>query len=299
MKERLATIQRRRVQRRDDKGPAPTRPLESVPSLNRVDTGSKSQYLSGLKLPSFRSRYGHSYERAGVNRYRQAAGSVTLSMLRALASASFAGRKHRAGSAAQSLREATHGVVALEFAILSTAFMSLMLFVFEISYDQYCQEALDCGLNLAARQVSTGNAQNVQSVTQFTTTYLCPNLTGLLNCPTNVFVRIQNITFSGSGDFHNATTGLAPTSGSSLNLANYGTGNFCNAGPNHFYLLSAVFVGPSFVGMLLNCLFTLNYGGHVIHASSSNVAFATEYYAVTAATGSTPPLPQCTPTTVS
>ncbi len=179
--------------------------------------------------------------------------------------------------------------------------MSLMLFVFEISYDQYCQEALDCGLNLAAIEVSTGNAQNIQTANQFITTYLCPNLTGLLSCSTNVFVRIQNITFTGSGDFHNATTGLVPTTGNALNLASYGNGSFCNAGPNQFYLLSAVYVGPSFVGMLLKGLFTLSYGGRTVHASASSVAFATEYFSVTPASGSTPPLPQCSvsPTIVS
>ncbi len=177
--------------------------------------------------------------------------------------------------------------------------MSLLLFVFEISYDQYCQEALDCGLNLAARQISTGNAQNVQSVSQFTTTYLCPNLQGLLNCPTNVFVRIQNVTFAGAGDFHDATTGLVPVAGSALDLSNYGTGSFCNAGPNQFFLLSAVYVGPSFVGMLLKGMYTLTYGGRLIHATASNAAFATEYYAVTASSGPIPPLPQCSPTTVS
>ena len=200
---------------------------------------------------------------------------------------------------ADAFRKAKRGVVALEFAILSTVFMSLLLFVFEISYDQYCQETLDCGLNLAAREVSTGNAQNVQSVSQFTTTYLCPNLKGLLNCTSNVYVRIQNITFTGNGDFHDATTGLVPTTGSALNLSNYGTGNFCNAGPNQFYLLSAVYVGPSFVGMLLKGLFTLTYGNQIIHASASNVAFATEYYSVTAASGTTPPLAQCSPASVS
>ena len=196
-------------------------------------------------------------------------------------------------------RHARRGVVALEFAILSTVFMSLLLFVFEISYDQYCQEALDFGLNEAAREIGTGNAQNVQSVGQFTTTYLCPNLQGLLDCSTNVFVRIQSITFTGSADFYKATTGLVPSNGSALNLSSYGTGNFCNASPNQFYLLSAVYVGPSFVGILLKGLFTLTYGGRIIHATASNVAFASEYFSVTGASGTTPPLPQCSPTTVS
>ncbi len=216
-----------------------------------------------------------------------------------LSSAAATSRKRRAGKGAGAFLGARRAVVALEFAILSTVFMSMLLFVFEISYDQYCQEALDCGLNLAARQVSTGNAQNIQSVSQFTSAYLCPSLPGLLACQTNVFVRIQNVTFSGSADFYSATTGVVPVSGSALNLASYGTGNFCNAGPNQFYLLSAVYVGPTFVGMLLKGLFTLSYGGRIIHATASNVAFATEYYAVTAASGPIPPLPQCSPTTVS
>ena len=208
-------------------------------------------------------------------------------------------RLRRAGAGSASIRGAKRGVVALEFAILSTAFMSLMLFVFEFSYDQYCQEALDCGLNLAAREISTGNAQNIQSVGQFTSTYLCPNLQGLLDCSTNVFVRIQNVTFSGTADFHDATTGQVPANGNALDLSSFGTGSFCNAGPNQFYLLSAVYVGPSFVGMLLKGLFTLTYGGRIIHASASNVAFATEYYTVTPAANNTTPLPQCSPTTVS
>ena len=189
--------------------------------------------------------------------------------------------------------------MALEFAIASTVFMSLLLFVFEISYDQYCQEALDSGLNNAARTIGTGNAQNLQSVGQFVSNVLCPNLGGLLNCSTNVFVKIQNISFSGSDDFYKATTGQAPGTAATLDLSSYGTGSFCNASPNQYYLLSAVYVGPSFVGMLLHGLFTQSFNGRLVHASASNVAFASEYYAVMGApatAGTTPPLPPCSAT---
>ncbi len=196
-------------------------------------------------------------------------------------------------------RRSVGAVVALEFAIAATAFMALLLFVFEISYDMYCQAALDAGLNLAARLIGTGNAQNVQTVSQFTTTYLCPNVPGLLSCNTNVLVRIQNLTFAGSADFYKATTGLVPVAGSTLNTSSYGTGNFCNAAPNQYYMLSAIYVGPSFIGMLAHGLFTLSYGGKWIHATASNVAFATEYYTVVGAPTGTTTLPQCSPVTVS
>jgi len=183
----------------------------------------------------------------------------------------------------------------MEFAIVSVAFLSLLLFIFEFSYDAYCQAALNAGVVQAARLLGTGNAQNVQDSQTFIQSYLCPNLPGLISCTSNVFVRIQKVTLStaATDDFWSHTSGALPGNGVTLDLSDYDSGNFCNTAPNEYVILTAVYVGPSFVGKLLGGLFTITYAGQLVHASISSTAFSTEYYSTAAVSGNGTVAKQC------
>ena len=175
----------------------------------------------------------------------------------------------------------TRGAVALEFAMVAGPFFLLMLFIFEISLDLFQQEELDTALHLAARQIQTGNAQNVANGADFINQYLCPDVGTLLVC-SGLYVQIQNLTLTYPQDYWNVTTGTLPMTGGALDLSAYGSANFCNAGPSEFLLISAVYVAPTIVGFFLPNLFSVQFGGATVRATISQVAAATEAYSATA-----------------
>lgn len=184
-------------------------------------------------------------------------------------------------------------VVAVEFAILAIPFFMFMLFIFEISYDLFTQEALDAGLHAAVRQIQTGNAQNVQNGNQFIANYLCPDMRGLLECGTHVFVRVQKLSLTGSQDFYNYTDGVIPVIGNTLDLTGYGSANFCNSGATQPLLVSAIYIGPTFIGGLLPYVLSVNYGGNRVHATLSTAAIVSEAYPTVGAVQGSIPAPPC------
>ncbi len=184
--------------------------------------------------------------------------------------------------------------------MIAPIFLILLFVVFEVSYDEFMQEVLDSTVQSAARQVQIGKSQNASNST-FVTGYMCPYDTGLLNC-NNLFVRIQQVTFNTAAcsnkDFYDATPAGAPVSGGVLQLGGFFSGagvagngatltpspcatttsssGYCNAGPQEFILMSAVYVAPSFLdGLVLN---HITYGGQYVRALYSTAAFETEPY---------------------
>ena len=179
---------------------------------------------------------------------------------------------------------------ALEFAILSVPFLMMVLFIMEISYDLYTQAALDSGMQNAIRQIQTGNAQNVTNAQAFVTKYVCPNMTAVLNCSKNIYLNVQAQTFSSSyTDYYGSTTGNLPMIGNTLDLSGFGAGAFCNGQPNQYLLLTAVYVGPTFVGGLLPRVISEVYQNGLVHATLSTAAVVLEDFTKSqAATGTTP-----------
>jgi Flp pilus assembly protein TadG len=187
------------------------------------------------------------------------------------------------------------GSTSVEFAVVAFPFVALLLFVFEISYDLFCQEALDTALTTAVRQIATGNAQNAQSGSQFVQNYLCPDAVGLLECNSSLFVRVDKIALSPTSalDYWNYTTGNVPVTGNTLNLAGYGNANFCNAGPTQMLLVSAIYVGPTFIGGLFPGIFSVIYNGGPVHATLATAGVVSEGYPPAGASGTTQPAPPC------
>jgi hypothetical protein len=180
------------------------------------------------------------------------------------------------------------GIVAIEFALLAFPFFLVLFFIFEIALDLFLQEALDSGLHVAAREVQTGNAQNVSNGTTFVNSYLCPAMGDLLTC-SNLFVNVEHISPATGQDYYNFTTGNLPLDGSTLDLSSYGSANFCNAGPSEFLLISAIYVSNSAIGGLLPNVLSVKYNGSVVHATLSQVAAFSEGYPVTATTKNAAP----------
>ena len=189
-------------------------------------------------------------------------------------------------------------MVALEFAILAVPFFMWLLFILELSYDMYTQSALDDALHAAVRMIQTGNAQYVANGQAFVTSFLCPAAGSRLEC-SRMYVNVQPANFGTNQDYYNLTTGTLPVSGNTLVLSNYasatssGTGSFCNASPQQFLLVSAIYVGPSFLGALLPGLLSVQYNGQRVHASLATTGIVTEPYSASAYTGTGTPAASC------
>jgi Flp pilus assembly protein TadG len=189
-------------------------------------------------------------------------------------------------------------VVSLEFGIIAVPFFMWLLFSFELSYDLYTQSALDDALHAAVRMIQTGNAQYVADGKTFVNGYLCPAAGGRLEC-SRMYVQVQPANFGTNQDYYNLTTGALPVSGNTLVLTNYasaatsGSGSFCNASPQQFLLVSAIYVGPTFLGALLPGVLSEIYGGQRVHATLATTGIVTEPYSVSAYTGTTTPAASC------
>lgn len=169
------------------------------------------------------------------------------------------------------------GAAALEFAIVSLPFTTLLLFLVEIGYDFFAQVSLDYGLQTAARQVQIGAAQGASNAADFQTTYLCPALSGLLPC-SSVSVNIKPITT----DYYADTTVSAtlPTDKSGkLDTSGY---TYCPGKPRQLMLVQAIYTSPSFIAALVPAMATTTASGFV-HVTLSSAAFINENYPVTSA----------------
>ncbi len=176
--------------------------------------------------------------------------------------------------------------------------------MFELSYDLFLQEALDNALHEAVRQVQTGVAQNQVSGASFVTTYMCPAANGRLECA-RIFVNVTPV--AAGTDYHSVKIGgitpigVVPMSGNSLDLSNYnggvGSSDFCNGMPRQPLLVSAIYVGPSFIGGLLPGLLSAHYNGVWVHPTLATTGIVIEPYAAVPSTGATVPAPACGITT--
>jgi len=150
----------------------------------------------------------------------------------------FRRRRRRGGFAGR------RGVAAMEFAIITIPFLAFVFFVIEVGYDLFTQEALDAGLNQAVKQLARGNAQNVQDSASFVSSYLCPDLRGLLECDTHLYIKVQRFPPKGAKDYYDIVDGKPTISGNSLDLSAYqAKGSFCNverrAGSRNVFSLRA------------------------------------------------------------
>lgn len=96
-------------------------------------------------------------------------------------------------------RKANKGTVALEFAMVASVFLGLVLLIFELGFIFYAQTALDYAAREAARQMMTAQASPTDHLS-FQSLVFCPYLSPFLDC-TKVTIVLQPIT-----DFHTAMT---------------------------------------------------------------------------------------------
>jgi Flp pilus assembly protein TadG len=100
------------------------------------------------------------------------------------------------------------GATAVEFAMVSVPFFGLLFAIFETAFVYFAQEGLDAATNVAARQVMTGQAQGVSTITtaaQFANSLICSPtppaqriLPTFINCANLIVDVSQASTFAGA-----------------------------------------------------------------------------------------------------
>jgi Flp pilus assembly protein TadG len=79
------------------------------------------------------------------------------------------------------------GAAAVEFAIVGSAFMLMVLASFEFGYMLFVQSALDNSARDAARLIRTGQAQNSSNPVSTFQTLLCADVSSLIGCGNIVY----------------------------------------------------------------------------------------------------------------
>ncbi len=199
------------------------------------------------------------------------------------------------------VRRDRRGAVALEFAILAIPFFTMVLGVCEISFDLFTQEAMDLALQSGARQMEVGAAVNVSSAgnaeQNFVSGYICNTTAGRMLICGNIHVKVEILTIDGATDFETCSycSGSLPLDGQNLDLSTYdgtnGNSVFCTAPPGSLILISAIYVGPTFLSGLLPGYFNEYYNGNPVHAVLSQVGVASEQFP--AGTQTTGTVKQC------
>jgi hypothetical protein len=190
-------------------------------------------------------------------------------------------------------------VVALEFALLAIPYFIMVLGLCEISFDLFLQAATDLALQAGARQMEIG--ANVPAPTQagqtyeqeFVRTYICNTTAGRLLICDNIHVKVQLVPAGEDFSSPDVSTGTLPVgAGDNLDLSGYdgtnGVSVFCTAPPGQLILISAIYVGPTFLSGLLPQYFNEYLNGVPVHAVLSQVGAVSEDFVAAGGKGAAP-----------
>lgn len=181
------------------------------------------------------------------------------------------------------------GHVALEFAAAAIPLMVLLLGTMEVGYDLYVQEALDNAVETAARsvQVGTDTGSNNELSGTFVKAAVCPALRALLNCD-QIVVAVAPLPASGTVqyDYYTAPPQGGGTGHFVLPLGTQGGGSGA-AGSNgciytgtagQMMLITAWYIGPTFVGGLVPDFATNAFNNHLQHITTASAGFVNEQF---------------------
>jgi len=174
------------------------------------------------------------------------------------------------------------GTTALEFGILAIPFFLLVLGTCEVSFDLFMQEATDLALQSGARQMEVGEATNTTGETDFVTNFICNTTAGRMLVCNNLHIKVQVLTSGEDFSSPSVSNGVLPMNGRNLDLSTYdgtkGVSVFCTAPPGSLIMISAVYVGPTFLFGLLPGFFNEYYNGKPVHAVLSQIGVASEQF---------------------
>jgi len=139
------------------------------------------------------------------------------------------------------------GAAAIEFAIVGSAFMLMMLASFEFGYMLFVQSVLDNAARDAARLVRTGQAQNSGNAQSTFSTLLCNDVGYLIGCGSLVY---QAQVFN---DWTSAQTAIntPPTRDVNGNMVSAG---FSAGTPGQILVVTVTYNYPFFTPLVGNLL---------------------------------------------
>ncbi len=82
------------------------------------------------------------------------------------------------------------GVTSVEFAIVGSLFLLLLLAIFELGYMVFVQSVLDSSARTAAREIRTGQAQGTGNAQTDFQTVLCAEVSSIIGC-SNMIYQVQ------------------------------------------------------------------------------------------------------------
>jgi Flp pilus assembly protein TadG len=112
------------------------------------------------------------------------------------------------------------GTVALEFGLLATVFIGMLIGVFELGYLLFAQVSLDYATTSAARELFTGRVSisSGSSQASFQSADFCSYLNAIITC-SGVLIVLQPVT-----NYQSALSGqTAPTAGTTVNAGGPGS----------------------------------------------------------------------------
>jgi len=153
-------------------------------------------------------------------------------------------------------RRRTDGSVAVEFAMLSVPFLSLIFAIFQTSMVHITGQVLQTAVTDASRLIMTGQAQNAAMTKDQFKTEICKRVTALFNCNSLLQLDVQTPT----GGWAAATIAAPPVVGgvidsTQLNTFDLGTqGSIVVVRAMIAYPIIVPLVGQSFINLSGNKL---------------------------------------------
>jgi len=172
------------------------------------------------------------------------------------------------------LKRDERAATAVEFALLITPLIALILASLQLSIIFFAGQELQSATVKASRALMTGTVQQASpalTAQQYKTQYVCPPVAFLLNC-NNIMIDVE------SGSTYGGSTGVNTTPivltydahGNVTNNFSYSTGN-----PGDIIIMRAMYNWPVVGGGLLPGLADQPNGNHLLIATS---VFKTEPY---------------------
>jgi Flp pilus assembly protein TadG len=166
----------------------------------------------------------------------------------------------------------------LEFAIAASALMLLVLASFEVGYDFFVAEALDYAVHVASRSVQVGTSQGSakgSAASFWVTQQVCPALGALLSC-NNLYVSITAIPNGAGQNYYTYIAANPPSLASMMSSTN----PVCTGSGGQMLLLSAYYLSPTFLGLLLPAWSQPSPSNNSmrVHLSYASAGFVDEYF---------------------
>ena len=166
------------------------------------------------------------------------------------------GRPARCLRALRLFRRRTDGAVAVEFAMLSVPFLSLIFAIFQTSMVHITGQVLQTAVTDASRLVMTGQAQNSGMTKAQFKTEICKRVTAMFNCENLLQLDVQTPT----GGWSAATIAAPPVVNGAIDPTQLTTFNLGTQGSIVVvramiaYPIVVPLVGQSFVNLAGNKL---------------------------------------------